>query len=64
MIVGHNLDVCTSAALRGGLKRLIEFSTCAYTRGKPVVASQRLRHPQWERRSPRQRRKLWLFQGP
>ena len=42
ILVGHNLDVCTSAALRRGLKGLIEFSACADTRGKPVVASQRL----------------------
>src|SRR5579864_3131271 len=43
VLVGHNLDVCTSAALRRGLKGLIEFSACADTRGKPVVASKRLR---------------------
>src|SRR4029077_17283281 len=43
ILVGHNLDVCTSAALRCGLKGLIEFSACGYTRRKPVVASQRLR---------------------
>src|SRR6202030_1614670 len=33
----------TSAALGRGLKGLIEFSACADTRGKPVVASKRLR---------------------
>ena len=43
ILISHNLDVCTSAALRRGLKGLIEFSACAYTRGKPVVASKRLR---------------------
>jgi signal transduction histidine kinase len=42
ILVGHNFDVCTSAALRRGLKGLIEFSACAYTRGNPVVASKRL----------------------
>src|SRR5580700_11282975 len=42
ILVGHNLDVCTSAALRSDLKGLIEFSARAYTRGKPVVASKRL----------------------
>src|SRR5580700_12077493 len=43
ILVGHNLDVCTSAALRRGLKGLVELSASAYTRGKPVVASKRLR---------------------
>src|SRR5580692_3129490 len=43
ILVGHNLDVCTSGALRRGFKGPIEFSACAYTRGKPVVASERLR---------------------
>ena len=43
ILVGHNLDVCTSVALRRGLKGLIEFSACANTRRKPIVASKRLR---------------------
>ena len=42
ILVGHNLDVRTSASLRRGLKGPIEFSARAYTRGKPVVASKRL----------------------
>jgi hypothetical protein len=43
ILVGHNLDVCTSAALRGGFKGLIEFSACADTCRKPIVASKRPR---------------------
>jgi hypothetical protein len=43
ILVGHDLDVYTSVALRRGLKGLIEFSACGYTRREPVVASKRLR---------------------
>ena len=43
ILVGHNLDVCTSTALRRGFKGLIEFSASGDTRRKPIVASQCLR---------------------
>ena len=43
ILVGHNLDVCTSAALRCDFESLIEFSACGDSRRKPVVAAECLR---------------------
>ena len=43
ILVGHNLDVCTSAALRRDFESLIEFSACGDSRRKPVVAAEGLR---------------------
>src|SRR5580658_3027753 len=42
ILVGHDLDVRTSTALRRDFESLIEFSACGDTRGEPVVASKRL----------------------
>ena len=41
ILVGHDLDVCTSIPLRRDFESLIEFSACGHTRCEPVVAAKR-----------------------
>jgi hypothetical protein len=42
ILVGHDLDVRASAALRRDFESLIEFSACGDTRREPVVTAKRL----------------------